>query len=304
LVLLSGMAGQVSLCQFSFVGIGAALVTHLAPHMPYAVAALLATLITGLVGALIALPALRLRGLYVALATFAFAILCDNLVFQNSHVFGTFGEAIRAPSPSIFGLTLRSHQSYVVAGACLVAVLALAIQSARRGRLGRALAAMRDSPVAASALGLSLVRAKVMAFAISAAMAGLAGCFYAGLQGQVGGSQYTYLISLTALLILAIQGLTAVPGAILGGALYALLYLLVPQWTTSTTIINAVQPLTIGLAVLSLLQHPEGAWTMQARLVRGLIGKRRRPGQQPGSILTAGPVNFERSEATSGVGGS
>jgi branched-chain amino acid transport system permease protein len=294
LVLLTGMAGQVSLCQFSFVGIGGALVTHLAPHMPYAVAALAAAVITGMVGALIALPALRLRGLYVALATFAFAILCDNLIFQNSHVFGTFGEAIQSPSPTIFGLTLRSHQSYVIAGACLVAVLALAIQSARRGRFGRALAAMRDSPVAASALGLSLVRAKVLAFGISAAMAGLAGCFYAGLQGQVGGSEYTYLISLTALLILSIQGVTAVPGAVLGGAFYALLYLLVPQWTTSTTLINAVQPLTIGLAVLSLLQHPEGAWTLQARLVRELLAKRRGRGQT-GSILPLG--------ATSAAGG-
>jgi hypothetical protein len=65
----------------------------------------------------------------------------------------------------------------------------------------------------------------------------------------------------------------------------------VPQWTTSTTIINAVQPLTIGLAVLSLLQHPEGAWTMQARLVRSVIAKRRGAGRAPGSILTAGQVS-------------
>jgi branched-chain amino acid transport system permease protein len=302
LVLLTGMAGQVSLCQFSFVGIGAALVTHLAPHMPYAIAALAATAVTGVVGAAVALPALRLRGLYIALATFAFAIMCDSLVFQNTHVLGSTGEAIAAPAPSIFGLTLGSRQSYVIAGVCLVTFLAIAVQAARRGRFGRSLAAMRDSPTAAAALGLNLVRTKVMVFAVSAAMAGLAGCLYAGMLGEVGGSEFTYLMSLTALLILAIQGLTAVPGAVLGGAFYALLFLLVPQWIHDVRIVNIIQPLGVGLAVVSLLQHPEGTWTLNARLLRAQREKRRRA-RRPAEPVVAAAVTEEQARSVAAGGG-
>jgi branched-chain amino acid transport system permease protein len=284
LVLLTGMAGQVSLCQFSFVGIGAALVAHLAPHMPYALAALIATVVTGVVGGLIALPALRLRGLYIALSTFAFALMCDDLLFQNSHVFGQQGQAIQAPAPSLFGLTARSNRSYVVVGAILVAVFAMGVQYARHGRFGRRMAALRDSPPAAAALGLSLVRAKVVVFAVSAAMAGLAGCIYGGLIGVIGGSQFTFLLSLTALLILAIQGLTAVPGAVLGGAFYALLYLLIPQWISTQWVVEILQPLGIGLAIISVVQHPEGAWTYQARVLRELR-ERHRAGTRPGPTV-------------------
>lgn len=287
LVLLTGMAGQVSLCQFSFVGIGAALVTHLARDMPYAYAAILATVITGAIGALVALPALRLRGLYVALATFAFALVCDDLVFQNSHVFGETGQAIPAPAPSIFGLTLNSQRSYVIAGVCLVSVFALLVQSARRGRFGRRLAAMRDSPPAAAALGLSMVKTKVAVFALAAAMAGLAGCFYGGLVGVVGGSEFTFLLSMSALLILAIQGLTSVPGAVLGGAFYALLYLLIPQWISNVRVVDALQPLGIGLAIVSVVQHPEGAWNFQAKLVRDYKEKRRQSKQTAPAALPA-----------------
>lgn len=265
LVLLTGMAGQVSLCQFSFVGIGAITVIHLSHYMPYPLAVLAAIGVTAVGGALIALPALRLRGLYVALATLAFAVMCDNLVFNNSHLLGSAGQAIAAPAPSLFGLTLAGPGNFVIAAACLTALFAVGIQLVRRGHFGRALTAMRDSPVAASALGMRLVRTKVLVFAISAAMAGLAGCLFAGLLGQVGGSEFTYLTSLTAVLILAIQGVTAVPGAVLGGAFYAIVFLLVPQWISNTVLVNAIQLIGVGLAVFGVLRNPEGAWPMQMR---------------------------------------
>jgi branched-chain amino acid transport system permease protein len=290
MVLLTGLAGQVSLCQFSFVGIGAITMIHLSHHMPYAVAALIATVFTGVVGALIALPALRLRGLYVALITFAFALMCDNLVFSSSTLLGSAGQAIPAPAPTIFGLTMKPGVSYVIAGAVLAAIFAIAIQFARRGKFGRALTALRDSPEAAAALGLNLARTKLTVFGISAAMAGLAGCLYAGLESQVGGTQFSYLISLTALLILAIQGVGAVPGAILGGAFYAFFYLVLPQWITSTAVVNAIQPIAIGLAVLGLLKNPEGAWPIQVRQVKALWGRRTRQARPPNASGGARPL--------------
>jgi branched-chain amino acid transport system permease protein len=288
MVLLTGMAGQVSLCQFSFVGIGAITLVHLSYYMPYALAALCATGVTALAGALIALPALRLRGLYVALATFAFAVMCDNLVFSNSSLLGSAGQAIAAPAPSIFGLTLRGPRGFVVAGAILAAAFAIGIQFARRGKFGRALSAMRDSPVAATALGLRLVRTKLLVFAVSAGMAGLAGCLFAGLLGEVGGSQFTYMTSLTALLILAIQGTTAVPGAVLGGAFYAIVYLMLPVWISNATVVDAIQPIAIGLAVFGILRNPEGAWPAQARGFQALISRAHMSRAPAGAPAAAG----------------
>jgi branched-chain amino acid transport system permease protein len=292
MVLLTGMAGQVSLCQFSFVGIGAITLVHLSSHMPYALAALCATGVTAVAGALIALPALRLRGLYVALATFAFAVMCDNLVFSNSTLLGSAGQAIAAPAPSIFGLTLRGPRGFVVAGAILTAVFAIGIQLARRGRFGRALSAMRDSPVAATALGLQLVRTKLLVFAVSAGMAGLAGCLFAGLLGEVGGSQFSYMTSLTALLILAIQGTTAVPGAVLGGAFYTIVYLMLPEWVSNAPVADALQPSLIGLAVFGILRDPEGAWPAQARGIQALF-TRMRMSRAPAGRLDGGSSQDE-----------
>jgi branched-chain amino acid transport system permease protein len=293
MVLLTGMAGQVSLCQFSFVGIGAVTLAHLSHYMPYALAALCATGVTALAGTLIALPALRLRGLYIALATFAFAVMCDNLVFSNSDLLGTAGEAITAPAPSILGLTLTSQRGFVLAGAVLASLFAAGIQFARRGKFGRALSAMRDSPVAATALGLRLVRTKLLVFGISAGMAGLAGCLFAGLLGQVGGSQFSYMMSLTALLILAIQGTTSVPGAVLGGAFYAIVYLLLPDWISNPTVVDAIQPITIGLAVFGILRHPEGTWPVQARGFRTLVSRYQRATRHPAASETAANAEAE-----------
>jgi branched-chain amino acid transport system permease protein len=176
---------------------------------------------------------------------------------------------------------MRGPGSFVIAGACLTALFGVGIQLARRGSFGRALSAMRDSPVAASALGMRLVRTKLLVFAVAAAMAGLAGCLFAGLLGQVGGSEFTYLTSLTAVVILAIQGVTAIPGAVLGGAFYAIVFLLVPQWISNTALVSAIQLIGVGLAVLAVLRNPEGAWPMQARRVTKLLAKHRQEPPRP-----------------------
>jgi ABC-type branched-subunit amino acid transport system permease subunit len=163
---------------------------------------------------------------------------------------------------------------------------------------------MRDSPGAASALGLGLVRTKFIVFGVSAAMAGLAGCFYTGLQQQAGGSEFTYFISLSALLILAIQGLTAVPGAVLGGIFYAFLYLLVPQWISNTNVVNAIQPLGIGGAVFAILSHPEGVWLQQSEGVKRLLKalRRKRTAQAEKNATPLGPMDHEL--VTTSGGGS
>ena len=261
LILVTGMAGQVSLAQFSFLGFGDVLLSHLTTgaHLPYWAALIVATVSTGLLGAIVALPALRLRGLYLALSTLAFALLMDNVFFASSAIFPQQGSGIPVPAPSIFGLTARSYTSVAAVAVAFVGLCAMGILTLRKWHFGRALAALRDAPSAASALGLNVVRTKLIVLALASGMAGLMGCLYGGLFQQALSSQFVYLNSLTALLILSIYGVTSVSGAFVGAAFYSVFYLMIPNWITDQNIVSALQPLGIGLAVFALAQHPEGA---------------------------------------------
>jgi branched-chain amino acid transport system permease protein len=286
LVLITGMAGQVSLAQWSFVGIGGVLMSHLGGGMPYWLALVLSTVISAAVGALIALPSLRLRGLYLALSTLAFAVLVDKVVFTNSHVFDTRGASIPVRSPQIFGLQADSFSSMIPLLAVVVALYAMLVLFIRRGRFGRALTAMRDAPQAASALGLNIVRTKLIVFTVSSGMAGLMGCLWGGLNHNVIASQFGYITSLTALLILTIYGVTSVTGAIVGSIFYAIFYLMVPNWINNPDLVAAIQPLGIGLAVFGLARHPEGAVAQtRASLRRGRWARKPAP-----SSLAAAPT--------------
>jgi branched-chain amino acid transport system permease protein len=261
LILVTGMAGQVSLAQFSFLGFGDVLLSHLTTgaHLPYWAALIVATVSTGLLGAIVALPALRLRGLYLALSTLAFALLMDNVFFASSAIFPQQGSGIPDPPPSIFGLTARSYTSVAAVAVVFVGLCAVGILVLRQRHFGRALAALRDAPAAASALGLNVVRTKLIVLALASGMAGLMGCLYGSLFQQALSSQFVYLNSLTALLILSIYGVTSVSGAFVGAGFFSLFYLMIPNWITNQNIVSAIQPLGIGLAVFALAQHPEGA---------------------------------------------
>jgi branched-chain amino acid transport system permease protein len=261
LILVTGMAGQVSLAQFSFLGFGDVLLSHLSTGagLPYWAALVVATISTALLGALVALPALRLRGLYLALSTLAFALLMDNVFFASSAIFPLQGAGIPVPVPSIFGLTAGSYTAIAAVALVFVEGCAIGILELRKRRFGRALAALRDAPSAASALGLNVVRTKLLVFTVASGMAGLMGCLYGSLYHQALSSQFVYLNSLIALLILSIYGVSSISGAFVGGLFYSLFYLMIPNWVTDQNIVNAIQPLGIGLAVFALAQHPEGA---------------------------------------------
>jgi branched-chain amino acid transport system permease protein len=265
LVLITGVSGQISLAQFSFVGIGAVLMGHLSQSMPYLLALIVAVLLTAIIGAVIALPALRLRGLYLALATFAFAVMMDQVVFPNSAVIPDATQTLAVPSPSIFGLHLQSASSQIPLLTLLVGAVGVGILVIRRGRSGRSLTALRDAPVAASSLGMNLVRTRVLVFAAASGIAGMAGCFFGGIQGSVSATEFTYPLSLDALLILAIQGVSSVAGAIVGAAFYGIAFLVLPQWITNQGLLQVLQPLLIGLGVLNLAIAPGGAIAQQRK---------------------------------------
>ena len=143
LVPLSGYVGQVSLCQFTFLGVGAVTMHWVAGGDSVLGLAAAVGVCAG-VGAVLALPVLRLRGLYLALATLAFAVLMDNVFFQSSSVMG-IGGTVTVGRPDIFGMHFTTDRAFDVFLAIVLALCVMGVGALRRGRFGRRLVGMNDS---------------------------------------------------------------------------------------------------------------------------------------------------------------
>ncbi|GAC1315117.1 MAG: hypothetical protein NVSMB12_09750 [Acidimicrobiales bacterium] len=255
LVLLTGYGGQVALGQFTFVGIGAFVFGRFASGgSPFGL--VLCVLVCAAVGALFALPALRLQGLYLALSTLAFAILADQLFFGDSHVLGQSGGSLKVHRLAVPGLSVSSYRANLVLLAVAFAAVGMAVLAIRRGPFGRTLAAMSDSPAACATLGLDLTFTKLAAFALSAGMAGLAGALFGGTQGLVTATNFVYIQSLVLLLLAYVGGINTVTGAFIGGMLLGAVFPIVQPHLP-----HSLQQLTFlgtGLGALTVARSPNG----------------------------------------------
>jgi len=251
LVLLTGYGGHVSLAQFTFAGVGALAYAKLDEPNLYGL--LMSALIAAGVGALVALPVLRLTGLYLALSTLAFGVLMDKLVFQAGFAFG-FNGTLTAQRLSLLGTSISSTSGYVVVMAAFFVLMAIALLLLRRGVLGRLLIAMRDSPAACGTLGLDLRWFRVGLFGLSAGMAGLAGALFAGLRGTVGAADFQLFNSLPLLLLAVVFGVTSVTGAALGGIGLMLLPVLQSSRPELAGLVFAV----LGFGAVALGRDPNG----------------------------------------------
>jgi branched-chain amino acid transport system permease protein len=253
LVLLVGYAGQVSLCQLTFMGIGAFTMGKVFGGDSWW-GLILAVVISGAVGALVALPTLRLRGLYLALATFAFGEVMYSAFFDNASVIPD-GESInvgRVPLPFMHSV---GDRAMLVEVAVAAAVCVVIVGLVRRSAFGRRLVAMSDSPAAYATVGLSAVRTKMIVFSLSAAMAGLGGVYYAGQQGGIGANDVQFIGSLTLLLFVAIWGIRTVTGALLGGMTAAALPVLQTHLPSSLADLTG---LAAGVGIIVLANFPDG----------------------------------------------
>ncbi|WP_309060678.1 ABC transporter permease [Streptomyces sp.] len=258
---LAGFTGQISLCQLSIAGIGAVVWGHLGARgelwaLPVAV------LVAAAVGAVVALPALRLSGVYLALGTAAFAVILDRWIFTLPavDVFGVrialFDQgSVPVTGPDLFGRHLTSPTQLLLLAAVFLALASLAVAALRRGRFGRRLIALRDSEAAFVTLGGRLLGAKVAVFALSAGLAGLGGALY-GMQLQtVTAEQFNLVAGLPIFLIAVVGGLGAV-----GTGLFAGIAFVVPtqlladlgSWAHDLT------ALLIALAGMGLAHSPAG----------------------------------------------
>ncbi|MGH9019066.1 MAG: ABC transporter permease, partial [Acidimicrobiales bacterium] len=221
LVLLTGYSGQVSLCQFSFMGIGAFVMGKVAGGGSL-LGLVAATLICAAVGALVALPTIRLRDLYLALATFAFADAVANGFFTDSHIYGE-GGGLNVGRILLPGLSFGSDSAEFLMVSVFFVLSAWMVLAIRRSRFGRRMVALNDSPAAYATVGLNIGVTKVAVFAIAAGMAGLAGALYGTVQQTVGTSDFDFFGGIIFVLFVTIWSIRTVSGAFLAALTYVVL---------------------------------------------------------------------------------
>ena len=264
--LLVRTSGQVSLCHVSFIAIGAAAFSHLqvSAGLPWGVALIVAGLIVVPIGAVLAIPAIRLGGLYLALATFGFGVVLQVLFYSESYMFGVTG-TVRVPRPAGF----TDDQSFywlvlAIAGAFSLLVIALT-----RGRLGRLLRGLAGSPTTLSTNGVTVSVTQVLVFCLSVFMAAVGGALAASSTTVVSGGTYQPFLSLTYFAVIVIVFGAAPLYAVLAAALVVL----VPSYVNGTN-------------VSTWLQLAFGAGAMLAAVASGRVAIPARVSEALGAVFT------------------
>ncbi len=260
LVPLTGYAGQISLAPLTFAGIGGVIAGYLgADWAPWGI--LVGAAVTAVAGAIMALPALRLTGIYLALGTVAFAMLASAMFFNQYDLMP--GGNRQVPPLQIGDWSASTAKAQTMVGAVVFALVGLGLVALRRGAWGRRLSAMKDSPVACATLGLNLTITKVGVFALSAGIAGLGGA----VSGRTMLSEeFQVAAGLPLALLAVVGGVGAVSGALIGGLLFGAGPIIASTFASNfvgifrlveipVTKLNQVLP---GLLGISLGRNPSG----------------------------------------------
>jgi branched-chain amino acid transport system permease protein len=224
--ILTGYSGQISLGHGAFLAIGAYTTAILMDKfdVPYWATIPVAGLVCLVAGFLFGLPALKLEGHYLALATFALAVALPQLLkfrYLEPWTGGVQGIVIMKPDPpisSFIGLTLNSDRWLYFVALLVAALMYLVAWNLLRGRIGRALIAIRDQPTAAALMGIDTSLYKSLAFGVSALFTGVAGSLSAILVAFVAPDSFTVFLSITLMVGMVVGGLTSLPGALYGAA--------------------------------------------------------------------------------------
>lgn len=253
LLLLTGWAGLVSLGQFAFAAVGAFSVALLAGRygLPFLVAVPLAALAGSAASAVVGLPALRIRGLYLAVTTLAFAVATTSVLLSQQYA-GRFLTG-RLRRPNLFGFATADERAYYYLTLAVLVLVTLSVVGLRRSRTARVLIASRDNDRAAQAFGVDVVRARLQVFAVSGAIASVAGAMFAYQQQGVAVGDYGVQNSLTVFLMVVIGGLGSIAGPLLGAVFVASMTLLFPGQVVPLTALMAVGVLLLAQGGLTEL---------------------------------------------------
>lgn len=241
LMLLAGFTGLFSLGHAAFLGVGAytqAVLTN--AGLPFPLALVCAAALSAAVGFVVGLPALRVKGIYLGIATLSFGFIVEEVLARWESVTG--GNAgIHVKKPDLLGWTLDSGAAFYFLCLLITVLATLGIVNLLRAPTGRAFVAIRDSEISAQSMGIHLAYYKTLSFALSAALAGIAGALYAHQLQFISPDQFNILQSIDLLLMIVIGGLGSVHGAFLG----AIFLITMPQ---AIAIVKDYLPSAIGQA--------------------------------------------------------
>ncbi len=265
ITLITGMGGQLSLCQATLAGVGAFTAAQLASHLG------LSLLVGGLIGAAaaaavaiaLAVLSLRLRGLGLALMTIAAALFFDSAVFPQVQSSNGLTLSIQPKWVGLGILNPNGHAFFVVAMAVLV-VCVLAVLLVRQGTTGRYLAAMRGSETAAAGLGINLTGQRILIFGLSGVVAGIGGTLYSIQQQAVNAQAFNYEFSLAFVVIVVTTGVSTVEGAINAGFGFVVIQQLL-TYLPARFGGNSLVFVLFAFGALNYAQHPEGILEYQKR---------------------------------------
>jgi ABC-type branched-subunit amino acid transport system permease subunit len=315
LTVLTGWAGQVSLGQFGLVAVGTLVAAHMGSSLPLPLVLLYAGAITAVVAILVGLPALRMPGLFLAVTTLGFALFMQEAVLATPcwtvpliHKMLCTGLPDPASTlisrPDLFGLSLQSERSFAWFSLGVLLLSIFAVRVWRDKGIARRLVAVRDNELGAGAMGIPVLRTKLLAFGLSGFMAGYAGACFAFATQRFSTTTFDPTVSFIIISMVVIGGLGSIPGAILG-ALY--LEGLPAIFGANPTI----QFLTSGLGLIAFILYLPGglgellhragdAFTVGIRNVTERITARRSgppPPPPPLPASTGSPTGPERSPA-------
>ena len=283
LVVLTGYTGQISLMQMSLAGVAAFFMARMmadgtvqgsglsavsGPGLPWPLAALAGVAVAVLVGLVLGLPAVRIRGVQLAVVTIAAAVTIQDVYLDNDKLTGLVsGAPATIVPPGLFGLDIgaRSERAqndnpgFAIFEVVVLVVLAIAVANIRRSGLGRRFLSVRANERAAAASGINVARTKLLAFGISAAIAGIGGVMLAFKQVEVSSANFPYTASLALLAFAYLGGITSINGAVVGGLLVAGGLAAVTSNYFYASTIESYLGIIGGLGmILTAIIHPEG----------------------------------------------
>jgi ABC-type branched-subunit amino acid transport system ATPase component/branched-subunit amino acid ABC-type transport system permease component len=307
LVVVTGYAGQVSLAQLTLAGVAGFSLSTITTdwRVPFPLAPLMAAAVASVVGVVIGLPALRIRGLSVSVVTLALAVAIEALWFRNVDFVPSAGKVVSGPE--LLGINLRARHgsqfptlsfSLLVLGVLMV--VAVGVAWLRTSRLGSSMLAVRANERSAAASGIDVVRIKLVAFAIGAFIAGIGGSLLAYKIEDVTFDSFAVLIGLSMFATAYLAGITSVSGGVVAGiaGTGGLVYLATTKWISLGSWYDTL--LGVGL-VITIIKNPEGI----VGPAHSMLARRRNKNRQHEAVLPARAVDSaHETSALAGTGGS
>src|SRR5499433_3903082 len=270
--ILVGYTGQISVGHAAFMSVGAYTAANLAVHLhlPFWVTLPAGGLMAALIGAIVGIPSLRIKGLYLAIATLAAQLIIEWVINHTPAISGGAQASIEVPRPTLLGYQIKTQGQLYYFLLFFAALATLATLNLVRSRIGRAFVAIRDQDIAAEIIGINIFRYKLLSFAISSFYAGVCGVLYTYYFGIANYEQFQIGVSIDYLAMIIIGGFGSVLGSILGAAFVTLLPI-VTRWAmeafggllfSEATVHNLIPALRLTLfgvlIIVFLVLEPEG----------------------------------------------